>query len=230
MHDKISQEIDAAPGVSLTHDGWTSINTQSYDTVTGHLITDDWELKSMVLQTKKIEGQHSGENISKNLQDTINAWGMSDAGHVTSVTTDNAANEQKAIRILALTRFGCYGHRVNLVVKKSLDVPEVSRFIEKGRRIVKYFHQSSSATDLLMTKQKDPAHCRSETDIGHKLIMDCITRWNSTLLMLKRLMEQMPYIVAVAYDINISKSAAATLKNNLFTAEEQNLAEKLVLL
>jgi hypothetical protein len=225
MHNRVLTDLKNAQGVSLTHDGWTSMNTESFDTVTAHLISEDWELKSMVLQTKKIEGQHTGENISKNLLETTSAWGIT---KVTSITTDNAANEQKAVKLLDWNRFGCYGHRINLVVKKSLNIPEVSSLLKKGRRLVTFFHQSSSVNDLLMIKQKDPSHCRNQNDIGHKLIMDCVTRWNSTLSMLERLIEQMPYITAVANDISISKSAGVTIKSNLFTFEEQTLAEKLV--
>ena len=53
MHDRVLTDLKNAQGVSLTHDGWTSMNTKSFDTKTAHLVTEDWELKNMVLQTKK---------------------------------------------------------------------------------------------------------------------------------------------------------------------------------
>ena len=65
MYDEVSirrkQELD---NVSITHDMWTSLNTQSYGTITCHYITDRWILKSCVLETKLFIGQHTADNIA----------------------------------------------------------------------------------------------------------------------------------------------------------------------
>ncbi|KAK6963499.1 dipeptidyl peptidase 8 [Biomphalaria glabrata] len=52
-----------------------------------------------------------------------------------------------------------------------------------ARKIVCHFKHSSSASDRLHNLQ-------SELDLPHQLIQDVNTRWNSTFLMLKRLLEQ----------------------------------------
>ena len=70
------------------------------------------------------------------------------------LVTDNAANERKAAVVLGWTRFGCYGHRINLVVKHSLEIPELSRILGKSRKLVTFFHQSTSVTDVLKEKQQ----------------------------------------------------------------------------
>ncbi|WAR31598.1 ZBED1-like protein [Mya arenaria] len=225
MKKKIIKDV-AGQQVSLTHDGWTSISTQSFDTVTCHMINDDWELKSAVLQTKKIEGQHTSENIAANLKQTIECWGLTPA----VITTDNAANEKKAVSLLGLTRFGCFGHRLNLAVKKSLQLPLVSELLKKGRHLVTFFHKSSSASDLMMKKQKI-VFSSSPQLIGHRLIMDCPTRWNSTQEMIRRLLEQMPVLMNVASDHDnqsISKSAISTIKANVYTFEEQGILQDIV--
>lgn len=54
--------------VAITHDGWTSCATQSYDTITVHFINASWELRSAVLQTRKVEGSHTAENIAGKLE------------------------------------------------------------------------------------------------------------------------------------------------------------------
>jgi hypothetical protein len=54
--------------VAITHDGWTSCATQSYDTITVHFINANWELRSAVLQTRKVEGSHTAENIAAKLK------------------------------------------------------------------------------------------------------------------------------------------------------------------
>ena len=54
--------------------------------MTGHFITPEWELKSVVLETKKVEGSHTAENIASSLRETQQAWSF-----VTpTAVTDNA--------------------------------------------------------------------------------------------------------------------------------------------
>lgn len=219
----IKEEISELRDISITHDSWTSLNTESYSTVTGHYINKDWELKSVVLETKKMDGSHTAENIKSSLLETQARWGLPNPIGV----TDNAANERKAFELLKWVRFGCYGHRLNLVVKSALSGPEVSKITAKGRKLVTYFHQSSSVTGMLMKKQ---ALLLDQDKIGHKLINDVVTRWNSTYDMLARLLEQGPAIMAVITDPSLSKTAASTLKDFVFTFDDQSTVESLAAL
>ena len=123
------------------------------------------------------------------------------------------ANERKAYDLLQWTKFGCYGHRINLMVKHALGIPELSKIVAKGRKLVAYFHQSPSVNDLLMAKQE---LLLSDELRGHKL-MDCPTRSNSTYAMLERLLEQTPTIKAVISRPECNKAAALTLKNYVYS-------------
>lgn len=144
-------------------------------------------------------------------------------------TTDNAANEQKAYEILRWDRYGCYGHRINLVVKHAVDIPEVNRLLGKARKLVTFFHQSSSITDLFKNKQRLLFEGQTQQNlIGHNLIIDVATRWNSTLYMLQRLTEQFPVLMSLVNDPSLSKQASTTLKNCIFSFEEQSLVESIV--
>ena len=106
MRKKVQIDVKKCPDFAITHDGWTSANTESYNTVTGHFINPEWELKSVVLETTKVEGSHTAENIASSLRETQQAWSF-----VTpTAVTDNAANEKKALELLQWVRFGCYGH------------------------------------------------------------------------------------------------------------------------
>ena len=48
--------------------------------------------------------------------------------------TDNAAIEKKALELLGWERCGCLGHRINLIVKHSIDFPDVSKILFKCRK------------------------------------------------------------------------------------------------
>lgn len=109
----------------------------------------------------------------------------------------------------------------------SLDIQEVDRLVGKGRKLVTFFHQSTSISDLLLEKQK-LLFDANPTLIGHKLIIDVATRWSSTLYMLQRLNEQFPALMATANDPSLSKHAKTTLTNCLFSFEEHSTVENIV--
>lgn len=139
------EDVARSPHVSITHDGWTNLNTESFFTTTVHFINDVWVLKSAVLGTIRMTGSHTSERIADELRVTQQRWSLLQP----IATTDNAANGQKAYQILVQDRYGCHGHRINLVVKKLLDIPEVRRIVGKVRKLVIFFHQSTSISDLL---------------------------------------------------------------------------------
>ena len=73
MKAKLKAELSSAGSeILITHDGWTSMATESYDTVTAHFINRDWELKSAVLHTLKVTDSHTGEKIAEGLTGIYN--------------------------------------------------------------------------------------------------------------------------------------------------------------
>jgi hypothetical protein len=73
----LQSEINQIENIAITHDMWTSANTELYGTTTCHYIKDTWEMKGVVLETKKMDGHHSFENMSHELESTRKAWNMS---------------------------------------------------------------------------------------------------------------------------------------------------------
>lgn len=59
-------------------------------------------------------------------------------------------------------------------------------------------------------------------------MIDVVTRWNSTLYMLRRLLEQYPCLMALANEPSLSKSASTTINNCVFTFDEHAVVESLV--
>lgn len=68
MKQKILPIIQSTSHVAITHDGWTSLATQSFNTTTCHFIDPNWTLKTVVLETSKVQGRHTSENIADSLK------------------------------------------------------------------------------------------------------------------------------------------------------------------
>ncbi|KAK6169740.1 hypothetical protein SNE40_020731 [Patella caerulea] len=190
-------DIKQAEYVSITSDGWTSRVTDSYETVTCHYL-NDWKLESKVLCTTKFDESHTAENITSFLESVMDEWDICEK--TVALVTDNASNMLLAASKLdGITHLPCFAHTLNLAAQKGLKTDGVSRVLSKIRKVVTYFHKSTSATELLRSKQ---------TLLGlpgHKLIKDVTTRWNSTYDMVERYVEQQPAIQATLLSKDIRK-------------------------
>lgn len=105
--------------------------------------------------------------------------------------------------------FRCFAHTLNLGVSKAVKATAISTLLGHMRKVVSYFHHSSLAKAALINKQlqmKKPAHI---------LIIDVQTRWNSTLAMMERFIEQQSVVYAVVCDMN--KTSVSTSKYSFFT-------------
>ena len=186
---KVLQELQS--GIerhAITTDAWTSQMTIDYVTVTCHAITPEFNMKSYVLQTRPLGEAHTADNLAKLLLNVQKDWGLKDPFGV----TDNARNTVKPFQdILLWPHLGCLGHTLNLAVVKCFNIGVVSKLLAKLRRMVGYFKRSTSAARSLREKQGS---------LGLpilNLISDCETRWNSTLDMISRVLQQEPAICAV---------------------------------
>ena len=64
----MEKDLDTAISVALTTDIWTSCQKKSHCCVTAHLIDDNRELKSYVLETSDFCIDHTAAHISSELQ------------------------------------------------------------------------------------------------------------------------------------------------------------------
>jgi hypothetical protein len=101
MAVKVKEQLAKCADIAITHDGWTSIAQESFQTITAHFINNEWEMKSVVLQTRKLTGSHTGEAIAESLQITAQEWSL--PGNPIAVT-DNAANEVRAFNTVPVIK------------------------------------------------------------------------------------------------------------------------------
>ncbi|KAM4723195.1 zinc finger BED domain-containing protein 4-like [Rhinophrynus dorsalis] len=112
------------------------------------------------------------------------------------VVTDGAANMIKALRDGRFVCVRCSAHVLHLVVKAALEdgsnTGKLSALLESCRQIAGHFHQTVKDSQLLREEQEKagPPEHRLKQDVG--------TRWNSTLNMLERILEQKKAICAMS--------------------------------
>jgi len=201
-----------AEWVSFTTDVWTNpTNTCSLLSFTGHFVHQSMRRK-VILSVMELEADHTGEYLASKLKDAINMWNLQDKVHLG--VRDNGANIVCAMRLAEIADIGCVSHTLQLVIHDALFTQtSVEAVIKKSRRIVTHFKHSEQACRKLEDCQKS---CGTPS---HKLLQDVETRWNSSYIMLERLIEQKR-----AVDLfSVEQGGISTL-----SASEWELAERIV--
>nr|XP_054594517.1 E3 SUMO-protein ligase ZBED1-like [Nothobranchius furzeri] len=116
-------------------------------------------------------------------------------------------------------QISCFAHSVNLAAKRAVSINGVSRLLGKVRKVVTFFHRSTTANQALAVKQQMLNLPK------HKLIHDVITRWNTSHDMLSRYVEQQPAIYSA---LTMDKNLKSHVKDiAMLTDAEQKMAEQL---
>ena len=218
----VMNQLKGALSVSLTTDSWTSRATQSYMTVTAHYVSQDWKMHNHVLTTRMLSEAHTGENLGNALKDVVMEWQLERATQI-PVVSDNASNMDIAAKTAGLhPHIKCFAHTINLASQRGLKVNAMARLLGRIRRIVAFFHKSTTATNVLASKQILLEIPR------HKLVNDVATRWNSSYEMVERFLEQQPAILCALTSNEVKRNAKdiVTLSDGDIN-ESQNAVELL---
>ncbi|KAL2925252.1 putative AC transposase, partial [Bienertia sinuspersici] len=180
--------------VCFTCDCWSACTSRGFLTLTAHFVDNNWNLKSRILNFRYFPPPHRGVDISLFVVGLIKEWGLETK--VFSMNCDNAGAMDVMVRRLKSNlhsfrplplngRFfhvRCCAHILNLIVQSGMNVIDDS--VLKVRGAVNYIAGSDSRLCVF-----DKCVADSQCNFIGKLRIDCPTRWNSTYLMLKRVIE-----------------------------------------
>ncbi|CAK1584794.1 unnamed protein product [Parnassius mnemosyne] len=172
--------------ICLTVDCWTSRSMDAYIAVTGHFIhTETLEFISVLIQCSALGGSHTSANISEELKKITESWDIKEK--VNFFVTDNASNMVNAANELQWDHFGCYVHKLNLIVQEGLNLPEIASTITKVQKVVAHFKRSSQAKEKLLKYQINAQNVPQGSAKTVKISVP--TRWNSVYLILQRFID-----------------------------------------
>ncbi|XDV29398.1 hypothetical protein PO909_032532 [Leuciscus waleckii] len=183
--------LEKAECVALTGDHWTSVSNSNYFGVTAHFIDVKWRLHSFALTIQKTTTRHFAENVAGDFESVAEAWEITQK--VTTIGTDSARTMIAAMRQLTFQHMPCVAHVLQRTITVCLADSGFTATLARCRKIVGHFKHSPSNTEELHKEQT-----QLEQD-KEPLIQDVFTRWNSTLFMISRLLQnQEPVKVTLA--------------------------------
>ena len=126
---------------AATTDMWTSGCNDAYITFTVHFIRSEWELHTFYLETIPIYSDHTGQNIADTISAILENWDLF-KDKMVAATTDSGSNIVLAFKILHAVRISCFGHNLDLAIKKGLDTTRIKRALGRCHSLVELFHRS----------------------------------------------------------------------------------------
>ena len=132
-----------------------------------HMHEQPMEFKTETLDSDGDESETEDDggtaNFSKTIEDEMAEFDANEDEHQTTFACYN--------------RISCFAHLLQLVVVQFDKIRPFQKVLRKAKKLVAKFNKSTKATEkLIALKHK-------------KLLSDCPTRWGSTFLLLKRLLE-----------------------------------------
>ncbi|KAJ8270445.1 hypothetical protein GJAV_G00114780 [Gymnothorax javanicus] len=152
--------------------------------LTCHFIDAEWTRKQVVLNTRAMHGSHTGEYLKETFLSMLEDWKIC-KHRVALVLQDSRANIVKGMRLAELPDLSCTAHTLQLVVNDGLSSQRaVTDVIAILKKCATHFHHSIMAKLRLRDIQRE---------LGlpeHNINQAFPTRWDSTLHMLHRMLEQ----------------------------------------
>ena len=178
--DLLQQQLDKAPGISISTEIWTHRERQQYLTVTAHFVSDTWDVQSAVLKTVLLDSSSLfSSSVAARLEQVISEYNIMDK--VKCIVIDNTDYLNAAVIALNKPHFYCLALALNTTVQESLKAStDIGYLSTRVRDIANVFLFSDQASEKLKQLQL------SEGKAPLQLLQDCEWDWISTYKMFKR--------------------------------------------
>lgn len=181
---KLKMQVSRASAIAITSDFWTSLGNESYCGVTAHWIDSDWSLQSVTLDCIGVMERHFAENVAEIYTNLAVEWHFS-TDKLQAIVTDSACNMVAAVGKTPFHHIPCIAHCLQLSVLHGLKIANTETIFSICRKLVGHFKHSAANTHELQVCHDQAGN----QEPLRKLQQDIPTRWNSTYLMLVRLLE-----------------------------------------
>ena len=219
----IVAKLRSTSSIALTFDIWTARKAgPSFVAVSAHYLDESFQSKELLLEFDRLEYPHSGKNIADFLKNVLYRFNLEKK--LVGITSDSASNNLNAIKLLRRSLYEdqnvdsqrsnnedtfihvrCLAHLINIGVKELLK-PYAEK-LSNVRSLVTAIKSSSKRTEqfeiLQMSIQPDKAPM--------KLVEDIDIRWNSTFLMLERVLK-LQHTIRTAL-VNFKELSTITIDN-----------------
>uniref|UniRef100_A0A9J8C5S5 Si:ch211-152f22.4 n=1 Tax=Cyprinus carpio carpio TaxID=630221 RepID=A0A9J8C5S5_CYPCA len=189
---EVQKAVNDASNLALSAELWSSSEKVFYLTVSCHLIGEDWNLKSYVLDTAHLLTKHTAENAVEHLLRISNEWNVTEKTQIVVTNIDGIKKAQKSG--CRWTYIPCFAHTLDRVFRETIQRTDCESLLRKCQRIVAFFHQSDKASQHLQQ------YCASLNLSQSELTQSCGLNWLTTLHMLKNILEQWQAIFKVFVD------------------------------
>lgn len=182
--------------IHLTTDLWTSKSKHGYIGVTATWLASDFTFYEVLLTCSHLEYPHTSEVISNELCRIVDQWRLKNT--IFTISTDNGPNMVKAVSILGkslpgVERHPCAAHTLQLSVKEGLKhCKDIHRRIKSLQNFFRLPKQAQRLRESQFEISNQDVSIVEESQIQTSpldVLSDTKTRWNSTLIAWKRVLE-----------------------------------------
>jgi len=185
--EKVKEIVSVAKSISFTTDIWTNkAKSESLISFTAHYV--DFSTGSrpkIILAAQPLHSDHTGEVICDFFQTTLQTWNIQ-SNKVHGLVHDNAKNMCRAVALTGCFKdIRCFAHTLQLAINDSISSQRaIVDLLAIARSIVGHFSRSEQARRRLEEIQDSQNFPKLE------MVQSVPTRWNSSYLMLERLIKQ----------------------------------------
>jgi len=186
---------------SFTTDLWTEAH-KPYIGITTHWLAEDFVMYKAMLTIESFPYPHNAEHIEDCLRREFSKWGIMDK--CLAGVTDNASSMVKAMNDFGTTHIRCTAHTIQLSIIDGLKSKEVVDLIGYAKALNSFLSKRNKYQErcyLSQAKMVNSSIQQKNTTILDVIGSDVSTWWNSTFLLLERLIQLYPAVIMLQQDM-----------------------------